>query len=339
MSSILETKGAPRDLGFAQGVACRTAIQKNVANHARALRAKHSVLGTLLGVGSRTSAVARDLSRFFPHHAERNEGLARGADVAAADLLALLAVELGGAATGVTPATLGLHFGVIDTGSAAQPLLLKTVETGLRLPRRPLVRKTLPDNGYVSIELVFPEAVFSIAGVNECGLAMVVSAPSEARTLAEPIAAPASLLGQDCLLRFDAAEKAVDWCMTRPAGGVAELIFADAAGHLMGVEIRGKERKLTLPFGGVLLGMPEQARSLALQTQIQHLSALSGAALWSVLQSHAAEEEGGALAACRHGAWLETSAALIIDPCARSLRWSERAPCATRFEDLLCMTL
>ncbi len=334
---LLETKGAPRDLGLAQGVAYRTEIQKNIASYRRALHADRSVLRTILGLSSKASAVARDLSRFFPHHAERYEGLARGAGVLPSDLMEVLAVELGGA-TGAAPSTLGLHLGVIDQGSAPQPLLLKTVETGARVQRKLVARKTSPDNGYVSIELVFPEVAFSIAGVNECGLAMVASAPSETRAFLDLISAPASLLGQDCLLRFDTAEKAIDWCMTRPAGGFVDLLFADAAGTLMGIEIRGKERKLALPFGGVLLNMPEQARSLALQKQIQHADMSSHEVLWNVLQGHAVGAET-ILAPCRHGAWFETSSALIVEPHTRSLRWSDHAPCISRFDSLSSVTL
>ncbi len=340
MSLILETKGAPRDLGAMQGLALRAEIQKNIAAHRQAERARWPLWKKILGAQSRERAVARDLLRFFPHHAERLEGLARGGAVPVTDLLAVLAAEFGSTAQGVAPATCGLHFGVMerarlhsDPSAAPKPLLWKTIETGARVRRSPVMRRTVPDNGYASIELIFPEHVFSLAGVNECGLAMMVSSPSATHVSLEPIAAPASLLGQDCLLRFDTAAKAVDWCMTRPAGGWADLLFADSAGDMLGISIRGKERELMLPFDGILLAMPQSARSLAVQERIRHQKELTRESLFSLLQEHSIdgrEDAHGSL--CRHGAWFETSATVSVDPCARSLSWMEQTPCTARLE-------
>lgn len=352
MSSLLETKGAPRDLGAMQGLALRAEIQKNVAAYRQAERAQQSLVKKLLGSGTESNeqAVARDLSRFFPHHAERLEGIARGAAVPVADLLAMLAAEFGSAVSGVAPATLGLHFGVMKEANshskpsvAASPLLWKTVETGLRMRHRLIARRTLPDNGYASLELTLPEHVLSLAGVNECGLAMLVSTPFTMRSALEPVAAPASLLGQDCLLRFDAAAKAVDWCMTRPAGGCADLLFADATGSMLGISIRGKERELMLPFNGILVAMSQDARSLAVRERIQHQKELTRESLFSLLQEHPADEredmrEDVPLPLCRHGAWLQTSAVMSVDPCTRSLSWADQALCAARLETFYRIT-
>ena len=45
-------------------------------------------------------------------------------------------------------------------------------------------------------------------------------------------AAPAWLLAQDCLERFEALGPALDWCCERPGGGGGALLLADAGGRL-----------------------------------------------------------------------------------------------------------
>ena len=60
-------------------------------------------------------------------------------------------------------------------------------------------------------------------------------------------AAPAALLAQDCLQRFDRVEKALEWLERRPAGGRARFALADATGAAALFEIDGAERKRAEP--------------------------------------------------------------------------------------------
>ena len=65
-------RGAPRDLGLDQGVAGREGVRREVRRAGAA-------------DGEQTRRIARDVRRFFPHTAERAEGLALGAQVSEAN--------------------------------------------------------------------------------------------------------------------------------------------------------------------------------------------------------------------------------------------------------------
>jgi hypothetical protein len=101
------------------------------------------------------------------------------------------------------------------------------------------VRESAPDSDYRSLELVALTHVAPFVGVNEHGLAVgavLLATGSE-------FAAPASLLAQDCLQRFDGVEKALEWLERRPAGGRARFALADATGAAAIFEIDGADRK------------------------------------------------------------------------------------------------
>jgi hypothetical protein len=87
--------------------------------------------------------------------------------------------------------------------------------------------------------------------VNAAGLA-VACQTLEAAPPSPGIDAPAFLLVQECLQRFESVEGAEEWCLHRPAGGRATVLLADAAGGLVGVEVAGVERERLVAQNGVL---------------------------------------------------------------------------------------
>ena len=170
-------------------------------------------------------ALLRDTYRYFPHMAERTAGLARGAKVAPVALAALSA-----------------------RAELAAPDVLRIV-TGARgacvaraLPPDALVvlRASAPDTDYRSLELVALERIAPFVGVNEHGLAVGAVLLGSG---GEECAAPAVLLAQDCLQRFDRVEKALEWLERRPAGGRAAFALADATGAAATFEIDAGARK------------------------------------------------------------------------------------------------
>jgi hypothetical protein len=202
--------GAPRDLGLDQGRVARAAI-RGAAPTALARR------------------VARDLERFFPHHAERLQGLALGAGVAELGLFAPLADLLAGEG--------GL---AVAAHGASGPLLARSLPTA---PAALVLRESAPDNDYRSLELAPAASVTAFIGVNEHGLAATATALPAPDSSLDGCAAPAQLLVQDVLQRFDSAEKAADWALRRPAGGHASLLLADAGGNVRAVEVEGRTRR------------------------------------------------------------------------------------------------
>jgi hypothetical protein len=91
-----------------------------------------------------------------------------------------------------------------------------------------------------------------VAGINAAGLAIACTT-LEASQASQPFAAPAFLLVQECLQRFESVEGAEEWCAHRPAGGCATILFADAAGGLLGVQVADRERARLGPEDGILV--------------------------------------------------------------------------------------
>jgi len=232
--SVVPCEGAPRDLGLDQGEACAAA------------------LGTLRDAFQGPAAprpLERDLRRHFPQLAERLEGVARGARIPARVLLSALARELGSPPQRERPATRAAAlwgFAETVTGGGAT---LAWAARGVDLPWR--VRQSRPENGLASLEIVLPWLPGGVAGLNAAGLAVACST-LDSPLSPQPYAAPAFLLVQECLQRFDSLEGAEEWCLHRPAGGRATILIADAAGGLAGVELAGAERERLVPQNGIL---------------------------------------------------------------------------------------
>ena len=91
----------------------------------------------------------------------------------------------------------------------------ETAQLALALDGPAIVRRTRPEGLFASLELSRPWLPSTLLGVNERGLAVAVadSGPEEAGC-----SAPAALLAQDCLERFEALDAALDWCASRPGG-------------------------------------------------------------------------------------------------------------------------
>lgn len=225
--------GHPRDMGIAQGHALREIVREAVARaglttrRSRCPSLRAVVSGPLRGRGA-----GRELFRHFAHQAERLEGLAQAANLPLDSLLELqLAVGGVGIVGGV---------GGID-------------EAGW------IVRESRPVVGFRSLELTLPWLVPAVAGVNEAGLAVIGRLPGAGSDVATRTGArrdgdaPALLLVQDCLARFEHLAGALDWCRKRPVEGDEVLLLGDASGARATVEIRGRERKIDFGADGVAL--------------------------------------------------------------------------------------
>jgi hypothetical protein len=263
---VVECAGAPRDLGLDQGVACGPALRARAA--AAAARAADP-------------RVERDLWRHFPHLAERSAGLARGARVGRRSPVIPLERELRGADAASAG---GLALGIDPARSGGAALLVRGFEPGAA--RELCLRRSRPDHGFASLEVTLAWLVASLAGVNEAGLAATaVSLPCSEPG---PCAAPALLLVQDCLARFDSTEKAVEWCLRRPAGGRVSLLFADAHGAQLGVLVDGAGRRVLAPEDGLLAPADPSPAAVALLKTCREAPVLDGVAL-SRIRSEAAD--------------------------------------------------
>ena len=228
--------GAPRDLGFEQGEAARAVIRA-------ALPRGHAARVRNLVPGGRVRRVARDLERFFPHHSERMQGLSLGAGVPERALWGTLAELLAGdGGLGVAVSSAGAPGALVARSLACAADAL-------------VIRESTPDNDYRSVELAPAASPAAWIGVNEHGLAATATALPALDAVLEGCAAPAQLLVQDVLQRFDTVEKAADWALRRPAGGQASLLLADASGRIAKIEVEGRARRQAGAGEPALLGL------------------------------------------------------------------------------------
>lgn len=222
-------------MGIAQGRALGEIVREAVAR--AGLTTRRSRWPSLRAVVSgplRGRGAGRELFRHFAHQAERLEGLAQAANL---PLDSLLELQLRLAGDGA-----GDVGGIGGIGEAGW-----------------IVRESRPVVGFRSLELTLPWLVPAVAGVNEAGLAVIGRLPgagsdSATRTGARRDGdAPALLLVQDCLARFEHLAGALDWCRKRPVEGDEVLLLGDASGARATVEIRGRERRIDSESVGVSL--------------------------------------------------------------------------------------
>jgi hypothetical protein len=183
----------------------------------------------------------RDLQRFFPGQAESIDAMAHAARVPRAWLIERFADS---SRTLPISDSLAVAAGVEKTGEGG--LLARN------LPSDVIVRRCRPDHGFASIELCQPWQTAPLAGVNEAGIA-VVCLVAGGEFDSSGGSAPASLLAQDCLRRFDHLDGAVEWLLTRPGGGRSTFLLADRVGEIVGVHALGKERTVFRPADGLIV--------------------------------------------------------------------------------------
>jgi hypothetical protein len=223
MSGFLRVgcRGAPRDLGFDQGHAHAQDIARIVAEQSGSVLTRWVAA---LRPPATARAIERDTNRHFPHMAERTVGLARGAHVPPYALALLSAQPERAPADALR---------IVMSGAGA--CVARAVPTDTLA----ILRESAPDTDYRSLELVGLARIAPFVGVNEHGLAVGVVLLG----MGSDCAAPASLLAQDCLQRFDRVEKALEWLERRPAGGRARFALADATGAAAAFEIEGAAHK------------------------------------------------------------------------------------------------
>ena len=178
----------------------------------------------------------RGLWRGFPHQAESLRGLGVAAEVPAAWLVS----ELTRLRADPAPAA----------ALEAAPGLL-----GRGLDGDWLVRRSRPEGLFASLEVARPGVAASLLGVNERGLAAAVLPGRGAGR-----SAPAWLLVQDCLERFESLEPALDWCRVRPGDEGGGLLLMDASGAAAAIYFEA-ERRVVRPVDGQLAHAPEAARA------------------------------------------------------------------------------
>jgi hypothetical protein len=145
------------------------------------------------------------------------------------------------------------------------------------------LRRSQPENGYRSLEIGIPWRVPALAGVNQHGLAVAASGVASSSASLSSCAAPAALLVQDCLQRFDGVDKALEWCERRPAAGNTSILLADADGALARIDLEGARRRVHREMDGILPGVGVPARVASIEKACRASERLDTEALRRIL--------------------------------------------------------
>ncbi len=260
MIAEIDCEGAPRDLGFDQGVQCRAALAAAYRRRSLSQRVR-----LRLPPESNACRMARlEIRRFYPQQAEMLEALSHASGVPLAWLIEMLAGDRRPAA----PAA-ALALAAASAHTDCEGLLARA------LPVAAIVRRSRPESGFRSIECTQPWRVAALAGVNEAGLAVACVSNPVARAAAHS-AAPAALLAQDCLRRFESLDAAIDWLLVRPGGGSSLLMLADLSGEIAGVAVDGDQRRLLRPADGLMIHTGGHARQVEIEKGLREASPLMG---------------------------------------------------------------
>ncbi len=231
MFNLIECTGHPRDLGLAQGLALRTAIAKHVdTTHLPSRRRRRPSLAAFTSGSIRGGGAGREVIRHFTHLAERVDGLARGAGIPFDSLMKLQLKPLTGA-----PDAIALSAIALDEIPGA------TVVRSLS-GRDWVIRRSLPEVGFASLEVAHPWHVGAIAGLNEEGLAACIVPGSE--SFQNDGLPPSQLLVQECLQRFTDVAAGLGWCTHRPVGGGGTILLADASGDRASIRFESQGRTI-----------------------------------------------------------------------------------------------
>lgn len=228
----IECKGAPRDLGIEQGLAFAREIGDWCATQGlRPQRFRLPLLRRLAGGAVLGAGVGRETLRHYPHAVECATGIARASrtslDALMEDVVATAYAAPGHPLTQPAAACAAPGVGAGRALDATQPWV---------------ARRTVPEVGFASVEVVLPWLPGGVVGVNAEGLAVAVAAPAAPPRHVGLRAAPAWLLVQECLQRFADLRGAVAWCLERPSAGCFHLLLADASGGVARVDVDGETR-------------------------------------------------------------------------------------------------
>lgn len=292
------------------------------------------------------------------------EGLAQGYGAPLRRLYGFAAFEVESSRFKYTLGCTSLAFAAEATKSG-RPVIAYNHDFPPQFAAYPVVRQSVPNEGFPSVAVTYPPMLGALCGVNAAGLAVSLN-HAWVRRLSSEAALPISLLVQDVLDRCADVEEALEvlqW-MQVPNGSMATL--ADAGGNRAAVELTPagafvrrptgpvlhtfnayqtpEARRLEVPIGAVgagpIAGMDIHGPNLARQARFDALGAASKTG-WTARDIDAlmADHGGGAPDAntiCRHDdAAAVTLLSARIDPVERSLRVGLGTACTAKLTEHL----
>ena len=273
---VTSCSGAPRDLGFDQGRACRRILREGVAQAGlRTARRRLPNLrpwssGPILGAG-----LGREIIRHYPHISERMAGLALGADLPLESLVSYMEARTRSDSPVRRPAR-----ALAAAGSA--PWLVRECPSSSGTSQSWTLRRSQPEVGFASVEVTVPWLASAVAGVNQAGLAAaIVVNDATAMKMDKGQGAIALLLIQECLQQFASLESCLDWCRKRPSACDARVLFADASGEIASIEMDRRERRVVRSQEGMLA---EGIAGDALAAPAAEAGTVAGMPDWDSLQ-------------------------------------------------------
>jgi len=264
---VLHCEGAPRDLGRAQGVGLRTDVQGALddeglsAGRSRWPSFRPLASGPVLGQG-----IGREIIRHYPHQGERLSGIALGAE---RSLASLVEKNVRGVARELDRGTGSAALGAPGESG----WLARQLEEPSAPCERWILRRSIPEVGFASVELTRSWFVSCFAGVNEEGLGVVLTGEAAAK---DASGLAASLLVADCLQRFTSVDACIDWCQKRPAFEGGGFLVADAMGDQAQILLGATQTRAIRAHEGLLVSGVSGEVEVALRKAVANRDAQDG---------------------------------------------------------------
>ncbi|OGP11129.1 MAG: hypothetical protein A2048_10405 [Deltaproteobacteria bacterium GWA2_45_12] len=191
------------------------------------------------------------LENFHGHNlVAQLEALSRGFGQSIERIYGFLAFE---ALSSQLPYSLGcssLAFSASQT-QRGEPLLAYNHDFPECFGKYVCVRKSLPKDGYASLNVTYPPMLGAIAGVNQKGLCVSLN-HAYATDVHKGPALPVTLLVQQVLHFCDHVSEAVDFILKTPVPNGSFITLLDGAGNRAVVEMSGKQKQVRHVQEGML---------------------------------------------------------------------------------------
>lgn len=278
------------------------------------------------------------------------EGLARGFDLPVWRMYGFAGFEIEASRFRYTLGCSSLAFAA-DATACGHPLLAYNHDFPPSFAPFPLVRESVPDDGFASVAITYATMPGAICGVNAAGLGVSLN-HAWVRKLGSAPALPISMLVQDVLDRCASVEEAIAAARAVPVPNGSMMTVVDAAGDRAAIELTPAgafvrrtrhpvlhtfnayqtdgARRLEVPIGaigvGPIAGMDIHAPNLSRQARFDALGAVSrrGWTLGDIdalMGDHGEQGRGDGGTICRHDdAAAITLLTARVDPVERTLR-------------------
>ncbi len=251
----IKVKGSDYQLGYQQGVNLKNSINKawNAlldSPEFETVKPKFVPKNVIVFVGKLLSAwISKPTLSGFKFFRERVKGISDGSGIDIGKLLFMYFVELAGSDS--ARALMGCSSIAVIPPKSDEPILAKNFDFINSFRPFNIMRASIPDNGFSSLEFTFAPSAGSHTGMNEKGLALTYNYGfSMIRFAKAPlISAKIQYILQNC----SSVDEAKNVLRNSKNSSSGIITIVDSDGKAVSVEVNPKESAVVTPFNGILV--------------------------------------------------------------------------------------